>query len=105
MKNINWTTPDQLNIYAVNFDIPNPKAVICLVHGLGEHLHRYDEMIAYYNKNNLAVVAYDRRGHGQSEGKRGHTSNGVAAYLDEIDQLLIKAKSLYPGLPRFFIWP
>ncbi len=46
--------------------------VLCIVHGLGEHGGRYAQMAAELNKVGISVYALDVRGHGLSDGKRGH---------------------------------
>lgn len=91
-------TSDQLKLHGIHWKIEQPKAVICLVHGFGEHADRYNHFAAWFNDKGYAVIAYDRRGHGASEGQRGHTPS-YAAYLDEIDLLLQESKKCYPGLP------
>jgi acylglycerol lipase len=50
-----------------------PRAVIALVHGLGEHSGRYEHVAARFTGAGLAVRAIDLRGHGQSPGPRGAT--------------------------------
>ncbi len=42
-----------------------------LVHGLGEHIGRYDAVAADLNAANWHVCGYDHRGHGASGGARG----------------------------------
>lgn len=95
-----WTTEDGLSIYAKEWPVQWPKAVLCIVHGLGEHLGRYEHVAAYFNSRNIAVLSSDQRGHGRSEGRRGHTPD-YEALLKAIDQLLKEAKSRYPNLPVF----
>ncbi|MEL6971457.1 MAG: lysophospholipase [Bacteroidota bacterium] len=95
-----WTTADQLKIYGVNWPCAEPVAVVGLVHGLGEHVHRYEHLVEYLHSNKIAAIGYDRRGHGQSEGKKGHTSS-YDAFLDEIAQLLVEAEQRYPNVPVF----
>ncbi len=95
-----WTTEDGIDIYGIDWPIANAKAIVCIVHGLGEHIHRYEHAIDYFHKNNIAVIGYDRRGHGRSKGKRGHTIS-YDAFLDEVDHLLGEAKKRYPSLPVF----
>jgi alpha-beta hydrolase superfamily lysophospholipase len=96
----NWTTPDGVKIYGKEWKVEFPKAVIALVHGLGEHCNRYNHMAAYFAKHNISTVAYDRRGHGQSGGKRGHTPT-YEALLEEVDQLIKETKNRYPISPIF----
>lgn len=45
--------------------------VAVLVHGLGEHIGRYEHVAQHLNQQGWAVVGYDHRGHGHSPGKRG----------------------------------
>ena len=40
------------------------KAVLFIVHGLGEHSGRYEEFAEYATKQGIAVFAFDHRGHG-----------------------------------------
>lgn len=99
-KEFSWLTKDQLNIHAVDWSIEQPQAVIALVHGLGEHCRRYDHLARFFNDNAFAMVGYDRRGHGRSEGKRGHTLD-FEVLLDEVQTLLQHCQKKYPDLPVF----
>ena len=53
----------------------NPRANILLVHGFGEHSSRYDELALELLERQFAVFRFDLRGHGRSDGKRGHIFN------------------------------
>lgn len=92
-------TADNLQLHGVDWCISNPKAVICLVHGFGEHINRYEEVSHFFNKNHIALVGMDRRGFGISEGVRGHVSS-YEVMLDEVDLLLEKAERSYPNVPK-----
>jgi alpha-beta hydrolase superfamily lysophospholipase len=77
-----------------------PSAVVCLVHGIGEHSGRYAHVAAALNDAGYVLLGFDLRGHGRSGGPRGHTP----AYDDlmtDIDRLLDEAAARYSGLPRF----
>lgn len=50
---------------------PRPRAVVLLLHGLGEHAWRYHQLATELNAAGCAVRAYDQRGHGESSGPRG----------------------------------
>lgn len=78
----------------------DPRAVVCLVHGIGEHTGRYAHVAAALNAAGYALLGCDLRGHGRSGGPRGHTPS-YAALLDDIDRLLEEAAHRHPGLPRF----
>ena len=53
--------------------MPPSKAVVCLVHGLGEHSGRYAHVAAALNDAGYALLGFDLRGHGKSGGPRGPT--------------------------------
>lgn len=78
----------------------NIKAVIILVHGLGEHCGRYKHVAEFYNNNGITVLSFDHIGHGKSEGIRGHELS-YDSTCDDIQMLMDTAKTEYPGLPIF----
>ncbi|OQY34723.1 MAG: lysophospholipase [Anaerolineaceae bacterium 4572_5.1] len=103
MKTEKWDfkTNDGLNLYAFSWTPEKaPKALICLVHGHGEHIERYAHVAAAMNEAGYALMGFDHRGHGQSEGARGHTPS-YDALLDDISAFLTQAEERYPNLPRF----
>ena len=77
-----------------------PKAVICLVHGLGEHSGRYAHVAATLNDAGYLLFGFDLRGHGKSGGPRGHTPS-YETLMDDISRLLAEAAQRYPGNPQF----
>lgn len=72
-----------------------PRAKIILVHGLGEHSGRYDHMAKFFNDQELAMFAFDQRGHGKTSGKRGDIQSYAAAG-DDIDCLIGIANEEFP---------
>ena len=94
------------NIYKTNFygqtwEAEKTKAVVVLVHGMGEHATRYTtSVIPKLLENNISVVAFDHFGHGKTSGKRGHNP-GFNAVLESITKAIKKAKALYPNNPVF----
>ncbi len=67
-----FSSIDGLQIY-YQADVPDsPRANILLVHGFGEHCGRYEELTKALTMENYAVFRFDLRGHGRSDGKRGH---------------------------------
>jgi alpha-beta hydrolase superfamily lysophospholipase len=51
--------------------VTSPRATILIVHGVAEHLGRYDYLTDKLNGFGYSVYRYDQRGHGESEGERG----------------------------------
>ncbi|HSQ27662.1 MAG TPA: lysophospholipase [Anaerolineales bacterium] len=77
-----------------------PRGLVCLIHGLGEHSGRYLHVAQFLTSQNYAVYAMDNRGHGKSSGERGHV-NDFEDFMKDIDQLMQKAQEDYPGIPIF----
>ena len=50
----------------------SPRAVIAIVHGIGDHSGRYMNIVKHLVSNEYGVYGYDLRGHGNSPGQRGH---------------------------------
>ena len=48
------------------------KAVILIVHGLAEHINRYNHVGDFFSSHGFAVEGFDLRGHGNSDGKRAY---------------------------------
>ena len=99
MQHIEFTqqTPDGVQFYFQGWQPETPaKAVICLVHGLGEHSGRYAHVAAALNDAGYAVLGFDLRGHGKSGGPRGHTPS-YETLMDDIGRLLAEAAQRYPG--------
>lgn len=64
-----------LNFIVILFDkVENPKGVVMVVHGMGEHMGRYIHFAEYLNSRGYIVFGDDHRGHGFSETDvdRGH---------------------------------
>jgi alpha-beta hydrolase superfamily lysophospholipase len=79
----------------------NPKGVVVLVHGFGEHSGRYiEKVIPMLLASDLAVLAYDNVGHGKSSGKRGHCSS-YSSLLNMLGDSIEEAKKRCPNLPVF----
>lgn len=95
-----WTNPNGNNIYAVEWPTSKAKAVIGLIHGVGEHCRRYDHLAAWFQQHNIAVVGYDRQGFGRSDGPRGHTDR-FSEYIDELARLVLACERRYPDTPLF----
>lgn len=82
-----------------------PKAVIQLIHGYGEHSRRYLHMISKFQEAGFVVYADDHIGHGKT-GYDGNTlgdphSGGFMTYLKDEKSLHDIAVEDYPDIPYF----
>jgi acylglycerol lipase len=98
-----FKTSDGVEIRTVSW-LPDraPKGVILLVHGLGEHSGRYAHVAKALNQANYAVYALDHRGHGNSDGLRGHFDS-IHQPVDDLEVYYNKIKSLHGASP-FFVY-
>ncbi len=69
---------------------------VLLVHGLGEHAGRYNNFYRHFVPKGYEVFAPDLRGHGMSEGKRGHI-NSFDEYIKDIDFMREKMVAARPA--------
>lgn len=76
------------------------EAVVCLVHGQGEHIGRYDHVATAFNQTGITLMGTDLRGHGNSGGKRGHTPT-FDLLLDDLFHTLEKVRAAFPSQPLF----
>src|SRR6187200_1532627 len=65
-----------------------PKAVIALIHGLGEHTGRYEHVAKAMTDAGYALVGFDLRGHGKSGGTRGHFPS-LDSVMQDIQKFLV----------------
>lgn len=68
-KIIKLITADGEKISAKFYENPNATHTILFSHGNAEDIGESDLMIAEFQKNGFAILAYDYRGYGTSEGK------------------------------------
>lgn len=79
-----------------------PKAVVVIVHGLGEHSGRYRHVAEALNGIGCAVYAMDHRGHGKSAGVRTLIERFAYA-VEDIDHVLGLARRAHPKKKLFLL--
>jgi alpha-beta hydrolase superfamily lysophospholipase len=74
------------------------RAVVVLVHGLGEHAGRYGPLAARLNAWGFAARAVDHHGHGASSGARGGLPT-PARLVDDLALVIDDTRNAFPALP------
>ncbi|ORZ19303.1 Alpha/Beta hydrolase protein [Lobosporangium transversale] len=85
------------------YPVGKPVASIVFVHGLGEHIVRYDGVFEDFNKAGFQVSAFDQRGFGQT-GKKSKTlgcTGGFKKAIPDITAALERGQ--IEGLPLFLM--
>jgi alpha-beta hydrolase superfamily lysophospholipase len=77
-----------------------PCAGLVIVHGFGEHSGRYMSVVNGLVPRGYAVYTCDLRGHGRSEGRRGHV-NQWREYEQDVHLLIQQAREQLPSRPLF----
>ena len=109
------TFVDSFGVEITYFEWPvaAAKAVVQLVHGVGEHVRRYDHVAEALNRAGYSVYADDHRGHGLT-GKnmvaKGLTNRlgrlgpgGMDGVFAEVSQLGDIVRAENPGLPVLLV--
>ncbi len=84
-------------VYDVWTPDADPRGVVVLAHGLGEHARRYDHVAQRLGESGLITYALDHRGHGRSGGKRVYLRD-ISEYTDDFHTLVGIAADGHPGL-------
>ncbi len=92
-------TGDGLALRTIHWQPAEPAwAGVLLVHGLGEHVGRYDHVARQMADAGIDVNGYDLRGFGASSGPRAYVPRWAALH-DDLESRLADARATSPGLP------
>lgn len=82
---------DKANIFYQSWTKPKAKRVLILQHGFGEHSDRYGNILEKLKDDDFNIYALDARGHGRSDGKRGHVDQ-FQYYVNDLMELIYIAR-------------
>lgn len=78
-----FTGKGGIEIFFQKWLVDKARAVLVIAHGLGEHSGRYGNLLQSLAGKKISVFAIDHRGHGKSDGKRGH----IDSFMDYVYDL------------------
>ncbi|MEM7031073.1 MAG: lysophospholipase [Chloroflexota bacterium] len=78
------------------------KAVLAIVHGIGEHSGRHINLVRHIVQQGYMVYGFDHRGHGQSPGQRGHI-NDWSEFRGDVRAFVHMVGDQQPDLPLFLL--
>ena len=79
-----------------------PERIIVLQHGFGEHSGRYGNILEFFAGDRTAFYGLDARGHGRTEGIRGHVDQ-FQQYVDDLGDLIRIARKENGGMQVFLL--
>lgn len=84
-------SPDGTDLFFRRWPVTGAIATLAVVHGLGEHSGRYADFAAAMGSLGYSVFALDLRGHGRSQGQRGHV-NSFSEWVDDFAALVAEVQ-------------
>lgn len=78
------------------------RAILVIVHGLGEHSGRYPNVVNHLVPKGFAVYGFDHRGHGRSPGPRGFINNFIE-FRGDVHNFLQLVREKEPKRPLFLM--
>jgi len=103
MKHVeySWKASDGLEMFAQSWAPEGaPKAVVALVHGVGEHSGRYPLLVERLPAAGYALSAFDVRGHGRTGGPRLYAPS-YEVLMGDIDTHIEQTRLRFPRIPLF----
>ncbi len=85
-----------------------PRAVVQLVHGVSEHITRYDRFARFLAQHGFVVAGHDHLGHGDSLPRGGTpiyfcAEKGWQTATDDVYALHMLLRKKYPAVPCFIL--
>jgi alpha-beta hydrolase superfamily lysophospholipase len=93
-------TPDGIDLHLRRWQAAGtPRGTVQIVHGLGEHIGRYERVALALNAAGWNVAGHDLRGHGKSGGPRG-TIAEQRSMLDDVALVTDHLRGAKVGAPQ-----
>jgi alpha-beta hydrolase superfamily lysophospholipase len=86
------TARDGRRLFVREYGAPDAGRTLVLVHGYGEHGGRYEHRLGPFIEAGFRIVVPDVRGHGRSDGRRGHVLR-FEQYLDDLERVFEVVKT------------
>ncbi len=98
MREVIMTMSDQVPVQAyIQQPVGEPVGHIHILHGMAEHMGRYDSTVEYFVEKGYVVSGHDHRGHGktaQINGLKGHFAdvNGFNRVVEDVYEVITAFK-------------
>lgn len=88
---------------ALKYIPENPVGIVQIIHGMSEHIHRYDGFASFLAEHGYIVVGHTHAGHGKNAHILGYFANegGWDILLQDIDNIRKTISQDFPKLPYF----
>lgn len=79
-----------------------PACFVGVVHGFGDHSGRYRRVMDALAADGIGAMAFDYRGHGRADGRRGYCAKWTD-YLDDLEVFWARLRGMAQGKPTFLL--
>ncbi len=97
-----FETSKGVRLYYQKWMPDQPRGIIVFVHGMGDHVGRYNAFTSYFATHGYGICLFDMRGHGKSDGRRTHV-NSFYDYLFDLSEFIRFIKKRSPKAPIFLV--
>jgi lysophospholipase len=85
------------------YEVPDARGALVIVHGLADHGGRFERVADAVAAMDVSAFVLDMRGHGRSEGRRGHAA-AFGTLLQDLDRFRREVMGLIdPSTPVFIL--
>jgi alpha-beta hydrolase superfamily lysophospholipase len=95
-----FQTTDNFSLFFKSVPAAAAKASVVFVHGIGEHIGRYDVAFNAFAMQGYSCLGFDQRGFGCSEGERGHVGL-FSEYVEDLAKFIDVIVAKETGKPVF----
>ena len=101
-------TSDHHEIYYEMYEPTQPRKHVHILHGMAEHIGRYQEFARFLAKRGFVVTGHDHRGHGRTaerNGTQGFFSehNGFEQVVKDAEEVIKKVRTHFDDLPMVLL--
>lgn len=108
VKNLSVQSTDNIHTLQGKIYIPSGdiKGLFHIIHGMTEHIERYDKFMSFLAENGYVAFGYDNLGHGKTvrdDSELGFISyhNGWKYLVNDVNAFAEVVKNMYPMLPLY----
>lgn len=97
-----FTGLNNTRLFYQSWQARQPRGVVVIAHGVGEHGGRYNNLQSLMQDDGISFYALDHRGHGRSEGKRGHIES-FGDYAADLKTFVTLVRAETAGFPLLLL--
>ncbi|WP_372869832.1 alpha/beta fold hydrolase [Planomicrobium okeanokoites] len=99
---------DGHEIYYELYIPEKPTAHVHIIHGMAEHIARYEEFIRFLTNRGFVVTGHDQRGHGRTAERNGvegffAEQNGFQRVVEDADEVITEIQQQIDDLPLILL--